>query len=137
MHHMSQLHDISLYKTVVAICTTCLNKKFFPFLHSQCMCRMRLLEQTVSTCEAVNVFTTYRVQTVQKYAVIRPVNYGWECNFVHSDDMLFNVFNVGGTEGSPGHRGSYIFSRLFTRRSYYTNMSVHKLYVVHSLWLIW
>jgi hypothetical protein len=45
----------------------------------------------------VYVFTTHRVQTVQQYAVIRSVNYGWVCNFVHSNDILFNIFKVGGT----------------------------------------
>jgi hypothetical protein len=56
----------------------------------------------------VYVFITYRVQTAQQYAVILSVNYGWVCNFVHSEDLLFNIFKVGGTESSPGHRVSYI-----------------------------
>jgi hypothetical protein len=55
-------------------------------------------------------FTTHRVQTVQQYAVIRSVKDGLGCNFVHSDDILFNIFNVGGTESWPGHRVSYKFS---------------------------
>ena len=78
----------------------------------------------------VNVFTTYRIQTVQQYAVIRSVNYGWVCNFVvHSDDVLFNTFDVDGTESPSGHRVSYIFSDyllkiLITRICQYINFTL-------------
>jgi hypothetical protein len=39
------------------------------------------------------IFTTYRVQTVEQYAIIRSINDGLVCNFVHSDDtcILFNI----------------------------------------------
>lgn len=67
----------------------------------------------------------------KQYVVIRSVNCGWVCNFVHNDDVLSNILKVEGTESSPGHGVSYeyIFSDyllkiLITRICQYINFTL-------------